>query len=1001
MGRLTTVTDAAGNVTSITYDALGRKIQLTDPDMGTWSYGYNAASNLLTQTDAKGQTVQFTYDALNRVATKSYPGTVLLPLARGSKTTIDNYTNVYQGGICVANSSGQCTGGDLRTAPTGTLIGYLQATGGTGTVPAYQATCYSNATGTCVGWGLSLDATSTVLGYLSSTPPSGGSATLTQSGGLAYTGTGLSGTATAYLWTAPSGAQHTDHYYGTSGAPPADYVNEGTTGYLRRDPWLGTLALVRYVNGAGAHYYSTAGDPPSGYSVDTTVGYLDGSAGDGLVALYRYYNASTGDYLLDTTTSPPSGYGTQTLLGYLRPQNTAPPGGTIVFSYDTGANGKGRRSAMTDLAGTETYAYDALGRPTSVTRTIDGAAYTALTTYNALGRVATLAYPDGEVVTYGYTAGALASVVGAQAYVTAMAYDAAGHPTEVHSGDGTVTQYGYDPRTQRLQSLVTTGSGGGLQDLDYTYDNVGNVTHIVDGRNPGNSQTFQYDALDRLTSATGAYGTQSYTYDALGNLTSKAGVTYTYGATAQTCGRFMPHAVTSTSDGKSYRYDCNGNMVADNERALFWDSDNRPAAITRVGSGTTTFTYSGDGARLKKQGPVSLIRYAGGLEDHVTDQVQVKYILAGARPVASRVNAGLNAGAYFLHGDRLGSLNVLTNGAGAEVQRLTYTPFGETFSNVGSVDFEQHRFTGQEQDPETGLYFYQARYYNPVLGRFLSPDAIVPHPRKPQSLNRYSYVTNNPATLVDPSGHGIWDYEADMAAQQASTLVISQTIMDTWSLPPVTNTGAVPGGEDWNLGTRLLGGVRAGAGIAEMAGAAALAGGTSGLALPLALGLGASGTLDLEVGIRQLLSGESESSGLSLGLQYLGTDPGVAELLDITRSVAGTMGAGAGAAALGGQGGLPISVATTGITADERALLQLAGELNFTQTTAQHMAEAGRYVPRLTLADAILSGQRMPDPQAAAGAARIAQQVWINGTKYELEIIYREADRTILHFLYK
>ena len=135
MGRLTTVTDAAGNVTSITYDALGRKIQLTDPDMGTWSYGYNAASNLLTQTDAKGQTVQFTYDALNRVATKSYPGAVLLPLARGSKTTIDNYTNVYQGGICVANSSGQCTGGDLRTAPTGTLIGYLQQRAGPGRCP--------------------------------------------------------------------------------------------------------------------------------------------------------------------------------------------------------------------------------------------------------------------------------------------------------------------------------------------------------------------------------------------------------------------------------------------------------------------------------------------------------------------------------------------------------------------------------------------------------------------------------------------------------------------------------------------------------------------------------------------------------------------------------------------------------------------------------------------------------------------------------------------------
>ena len=91
------------------------------------------------------------------------------------------------------------------------------------------------------------------------------------------------------------------------------------------------------------------------------------------------------------------------------------------------------------------------------------------------------------------------------------------------------------------------------------------------------------------------------------------------------------------------------------------------------------------------------------------------------------------------------------------------------------------------------MYFYNARYYNPVLGRFISPDALVPQPGNPQSFNRYSYVTNNPATLVDPSGHGIWDYEADLAQQQASILVISQIIMDTWFLPPVTNTGAVLG----------------------------------------------------------------------------------------------------------------------------------------------------------------------------------------------------------------
>ncbi len=215
----------------------------------------------------------------------------------------------------------------------------------------------------------------------------------------------------------------------------------------------------------------------------------------------------------------------------------------------------------------------------------------------------------------------------------------------------------------------------------------------------------------------------------------------------------MPHAVTSTSDGKSYSYDCNGNMLADGERTFTWDADNKPVSITRTGLGTTTFSYTGDGGRVKKQGLTQLIRYASGFEDHATDAVQVKHITVGGLRIATRVVGGPNAGTYFTHGDHLGSLNVLTNSTGTEVQRLTYLPFGETDTNTGAVDFHQRRYTGQEQDPETGLYFYNARYYNPVLGRFLSPDSIIPGAGNPQSLNRYSYVNNNPVNFTDPTGH--------------------------------------------------------------------------------------------------------------------------------------------------------------------------------------------------------------------------------------------------------
>lgn len=61
-------------------------------------------------------------------------------------------------------------------------------------------------------------------------------------------------------------------------------------------------------------------------------------------------------------------------------------------------------------------------------------------------------------------------------------------------------------------------------------------------------------------------------------------------------------------------------------------------------------------------------------------------------------------------------------------------------------------YTGQRLDA-TGLMFYHARYYSPILGRFISPDTVVPDSKNPQAWNRYSYTANNPLRYTDPSGH--------------------------------------------------------------------------------------------------------------------------------------------------------------------------------------------------------------------------------------------------------
>ncbi|HNT78903.1 MAG TPA: RHS repeat-associated core domain-containing protein [Anaerolineae bacterium] len=124
----------------------------------------------------------------------------------------------------------------------------------------------------------------------------------------------------------------------------------------------------------------------------------------------------------------------------------------------------------------------------------------------------------------------------------------------------------------------------------------------------------------------------------------------------------------------------------------------------------------------------------------------VKYYYAGGQRVAMRQGS---SAPIFLLGDHLGSTSKTYNTANGATTEQRYTPWGGTRSSSSPTSFQ---YTGQRKDA-TGLYFYNARYYDPYLNRFLSPDTIVPDPTNPQSLNRYSYVLNNPLGYTDPTGH--------------------------------------------------------------------------------------------------------------------------------------------------------------------------------------------------------------------------------------------------------
>ncbi len=424
----------------------------------------------------------------------------------------------------------------------------------------------------------------------------------------------------------------------------------------------------------------------------------------------------------------------------------------VTYTYDdtTGGNyGKGLRTGMTDASGATTWIYDTRGRMIEEIRTIDLVNYTTSFSYDGADRINTITYPTGEVVTQTYNKRGLAYTLSgsiAGNLVTNTLYTQLGMYKQIDFGNTLRTTFGYYGLSGsydttggyygKLWEIKTLPQSGGtaLQDTRYTWDAAGNVSTRQDVITT-ETEAFTYDFLDRLTAVSGPY-TASYSYNQIGNITAMNGLSYTYG--------IQPHAVTQigTTD---YAYDANGNMTTRGAQTIVWDLENMPVSITEGGN-TTTFVYDGDGNRIKQMTSTDTILYVNKYYEKnlTTAEVITRYYL-GDTMVAERRGITLS----YAHQDSLNSTSLVTSSTGTSLGSTKYYPYGITRS--GSVPTDE-KFTGQKLD-NTGLYYYNARYYDPVIGRFLSADTLIQDIHNPQCLNRYSYVLNNPLKYIDPNGH--------------------------------------------------------------------------------------------------------------------------------------------------------------------------------------------------------------------------------------------------------
>jgi len=299
--------------------------------------------------------------------------------------------------------------------------------------------------------------------------------------------------------------------------------------------------------------------------------------------------------------------------------------------------------------------------------------------------------------------------------------------------------------------------------VTYSYDNGGNVTNLVDTVNSSQKQCFQYDWLDRLTgaftgdapcaafSATGTgYYNDSYTYNAIGNIISKNTVTYYYDANHK-------HGVTIAM-GNTYGYDANGNQttrtIGGVTYTLTYDYENHLTAVSG-GSVSASFVYDANGNRVKGTVNGTITVYVAGLYEYQGGATTLYYEGNALR----RTGYATDNGVFYLLQDQLKSSSTLANQNGTVNSRNYFYPFGGNRGGTAFSALTTKRFTGQYHEQGLpggeGLSYYGARWYDAQLGRFASPDIIVPGAGNPQALNRYAYTLNNPLRYTDPTGHSV------------------------------------------------------------------------------------------------------------------------------------------------------------------------------------------------------------------------------------------------------
>lgn len=814
-GNLTAITDPRGNTTYLEYDALDHRVKQVDPEGGKTIMDYDPVGNLLSQTDPNGNATRYIYDALNRqikvINALGQTTDITYDGNNNQKTTTNpkgHLTTLYYDSMdrvtSVVNNAGDSTA--YRYDDNGNQILVIDELG---LMTAYvydarnQLISETNPEGETLTYSYDGNGNRLSIGY-----PSGNT--------VVYSFDSLNrvrsvsddlGQLIAYGYDA-NGNQL---YEVSANGDSSQYVYDAMNRRIAMRDGLGQSMVYTYDANGNAVESTNRKGQTTRYSFDknnrmlvmtnplqhTTTNSYD-AAGNLISIIDAKGNATLYSYdALNRRTSTQLADGSAQTVAYdvngnkITDINGA--GQSTNYQYDNLDRLIGR---IYSTGNNDSYSYDAAGRMLTATNadativyTYDDASRmlseslngkTTSYTYDVVNGVRTLTYPGGRSITEQIDdRGRVETIQEGGNALASFLYDAGDRLSQRTFQNGITTTWTYDANSQITD--LTHGSSALLQ-YHYEYDAEGNRTLAEKLHRPTHSEAYVYDASDRLlgflvgtaigNTVAAPIQNQNFNYDPVGNRVSASlyvgNITYAANPVNQYVSISGAPSVAATP-----AYDGSGNLTFDGSHQYAYDAENR---LTAVDNGATArYRYDARGRRIQKEIGATVINYfyngARVIEEQDGTGATLATYVYGIW-VDDVLSMDRGGSRYFYHSNALGSVAAITDAAGMVVERYRYDAYGSpeimdaAFIPLATSSISNpYLFTGRRWDVETGNYYYRARYYNPVSGRFLQRDPL----GYVDGMNLYEYVKSNPHTKIDPFGLFVnsgYDYLIQQAKQQ-------------------------------------------------------------------------------------------------------------------------------------------------------------------------------------------------------------------------------------------